>query len=116
MRNELLNPLKTILTQTHMLLSEPDTELTDQQLRFIESICEATMKLRNLLISVPESMLERAMISYEVRAYLTSIIGYADEMLYDSTPKLNSIQMGYVRDIRSNSSSLLGFTRQLQTA
>lgn len=116
MRNELMSPLKEILTQTHMLLSEPDSDLTDQQLRFIEAICDATMKLRDLIISVPESMLPRAMSSYQVRAYLTSIVGYADEMLYDSAPPLNTAQTAYVRDILSTSKALLGMTAQLQFA
>jgi hypothetical protein len=116
MRNELMSPLKEILTQTHLLLSEPESDLTDQQMRFIESICAATMKLRDLIISVPEAMLPRAMSSYQVRAYLTSIVGCADEMLYDTAPQLNTAQTAYVRDIHSTSKSLLGMTAQLQTA
>ncbi|MDX1994089.1 MAG: hypothetical protein SF029_17010 [bacterium] len=81
MRDRLVQPLQEILEHAQVLLME--TDLEDLQRKFIEGMHSEAYQMFELFISIPDFTWEKAreIVSYESRSHLTSVIGYAEELL-----------------------------------
>lgn len=107
MKADLLAPLDAIIQDTDTLLTE--TDLTDLQRKFVLSMHQSGVNLRDSVITIPDLTWARAaeILSYEGREGLSSIIGYAEVLLDEEDGELALQQRTLVHEVRSNGKRLL---------
>jgi signal transduction histidine kinase len=112
-REELLNPLNTIILASEALRSEADSELNFYQERFVDAMLRAATGMRDMLISIPDMGNAREILSYEARSNLASIIGYSEVLLDQVEGKLTPSQQRHVQAIRANGAQMLNLLIRL---
>jgi signal transduction histidine kinase len=107
MVNELLRPLNQMIQNADDLLTQ--TTLNELQRKFIHSIFLVASELRALVISIPDLTWKKAqaILNYESRLHLASIIGYAEVLLDENEGELSAYQRERVHEIRSSGKQLL---------
>ncbi|MBC7871073.1 MAG: hypothetical protein H7Y09_09570 [Chitinophagaceae bacterium] len=107
MRDHLVPLLQEIIDNTAVLMSQTDME--DLQHKFIEGMHSKAGEMLNLLISIPDFTWDRAkeVVSYESRSHLTSILGYAEELLEEPDSPLTANQRERVQQIHRRGRMLM---------
>lgn len=116
-REELLNPLNSVILACEALISEADSELNFYQERFVDAMLRAAVTMRDMIISIPNMGNAREILSYEARSNLASIIGYSEVLLDQVEGKLTPTQQRHVQAIRANGAQMLNLLiRMLDSA
>jgi len=107
MRDHLVPLLQEIIDNSALLMTQ--TDLEDLQHKFIEGIHTKAGEMLNLLISIPDFTWDRAkeVVSYESRSHLTSILGYAEELLEEPDSPLSATQREIVQYIHRRGRMLM---------
>ncbi len=109
MKNELLEPLESILNAADALVEDAYTSLNAQQSQCIYAVRQVAEHLQQWVASMPElnSTSARMVLDFETRSHLASIIGYAEILLDQDEGPLTEQQQQLVHQIRTSGKLVL---------
>lgn len=107
MLDQLMGPLNWIIGVIDKLLTEET--VNDMQRTFLYNIMREATQLRTLLVTLPdvESEAGQALLSFEGRQHLASIIGYIEELLDELEGDLTDEQRDLLFEARASGMRLI---------
>lgn len=114
MKADLLAAIDTIRQAAQQLQME--TDLSFSQERMVRAIGAEAVALHDLVLALPdaEPTNVRAVVSYEARSHLASIIGYAETLLQEPDDPLNEQQHEHASRIAWGGKAILNHLGSLE--